>query len=340
MKRFIVVLAVFSCPMSLLGQSTEADLAARAKQIFGRLPNLMSSQKNPVTPEKVALGKVLFYESRISADGTVSCARCHPFGLYAADGLRLSIGNACKVNPRNAPTVLDAAAQIAEHWIGNRRDVEDQAKLAVLGVASFGMSSFAAVEEKLRAIPGYAPLFQKAFPEDKEPITIDNFALAVGAFERTLVTLSPFDAYLEGDTTALDDSAKRGLDVFMTTGCASCHSGAYLGGEMFNKFGIAEPYWRYTKSTTIDEGRYEVTKSENDKYVFKVPVLRNVAMTSPYFHDGSVDSLGRAVWIMGRVELGDSLSGEKLEEIAAFLKSLTGRIPADALKVPVLPPSE
>ena len=143
------------------------NLLTQAKQIFGLLPQVIGSEKNPVTPEKVKLGKMLFYETRISVDGTVSCARCHPIGLYAADGLKKSIGNNCKVNPRNAPTVFNAAGQISEHWIGNRADVEDQAKQSVIGPPSFGMPSYEAVEKKLKEIKGYGPLFKEAFPEDK-----------------------------------------------------------------------------------------------------------------------------------------------------------------------------
>jgi len=297
----------------------------------------MTSEKNPITPEKVNLGKILFYETRISVDGTVSCARCHPFGLYAADGLKKSIGNNCKLNPRNAPTILNAAAQISAHWIGNRTDVEDQAKQSVIGPPSFGMPSYEAVENKLREIRGYTDLFKKAFPADNNPITVDNFAKSVGAFERTLVTPSVFDAFVKGDRTALTAPQKRGLKAFIETGCMTCHSSAYFGGQMYQKFGIFEPYWKYTKSEPIDEGRYVVTRNEADKYVFKVPVLRNVEKTAPYFHDGSIDKLEDAVWIMGKIQLGKDLDKPQVEEVVTFLKSLTGKIPEDALKVPLLP---
>jgi cytochrome c peroxidase len=300
----------------------------------------MESPQNPITPEKVALGKILFYETRISADGAVSCARCHPFGCYAADGLKKSIGNNCRVNPRNAPTILNAAGQISAHWIGNRTGVEDQAKQAVIGPPSFGMPSYEAVEKELKAIKGYGPLFKKAFPNDKDPVTVDNFAKAIGAFERTLVTPSPFDAFMKGDKPGLDGDEKTGLTEFMDAGCAACHSGAYLGGQMYQKFGKLSPYWQYTGSTTIDSGRYVVTKDENDKFVFKVPVLRNVAMTSPYFHDGSVDRLPDAVRIMGKIQLGKDLSDQEISVVVGFLKSLTGRLPDDAVTVPLLPPGE
>jgi cytochrome c peroxidase len=320
---------------------SEADgLLERAKWVFSPLPQVMVSRRNSVTSEKVRLGQILFYEMRISVDGTVSCSRCHPISLYAADGLRKAIGNRCRINPRNAPTVLNAAAQISEHWIGNRTDVEDQAKQSVIGPPSFGMVSYADVEKILKGISGYDSLFKKAFLEEKDSITIDNFAKAVGAFERTLVTPSPFDSFLEGDSKALSESGKKGLKKFMEAGCIGCHSGTYVGGQMYQKFGLLEHYWKYTKSDAIDDGRFAVTKNESDRYVFKVPVLRNVAKTAPYFHDGSVDSLKSAEWIMGKVQLGKDLSKEEVEDINAFLKSLTGKISEDALKVPLLPSTD
>lgn len=338
-KVIATLLALSIAGFALAGEG-DKDLLNRAKQIFGTLPKTMISEKNPITPEKVALGKILFYETRISVDGTVSCARCHPMSFYAADGLRKSIGNNCKLNTRNAPTLFNAAAQISAHWIGNRTDVEDQATQAVIGPPSFGMPSYEAVEQKLRDIKGYAPLFEKAFPGEKDPISVNNFAKAVGAFERTLVTPSLFDAFMKGKQTALADPQKRGLNIFIETGCTACHSGPYVGGLMYRKFGDVEPYWQYTMSKDIDEGRYAVTKNEDDKYLFKVPVLRNVEMTSPYFHDGSVDHLYDAVRIMAKIQLAKTLADQQANDIISFLKSLTGQIPEDALKVPLLPPSE
>jgi cytochrome c peroxidase len=339
--KFIVKIALLLLIVcfagSSLGDNGDEDLLRQAKQVFSPLPQVMSSDKNPITPEKIKLGKILLYETRISVDGTVSCVRCHPIGLYAADGLKKSIGNNCKVNPRNAPTLFNAAGQISAHWIGNRADVEDQAKQSVIGPPSFGMQSYEAAEKRLKEIKGYMDLFKKAFPGDNEPVKVDNFAKAVGAFERTLVTPSPFDIFLKGKKGVLKENEKRGLKTFIETGCTACHSGTYVGGQMYQKFGIVEPYWKYTKSEEIDEGRFLVTKNESDKYVFKVPGIRNVSKTSPYFHDGSVDKLEDAVLIMGKVQLGSSLTRLQIEDIVAFLKSLTGKIPEDALKIPLLP---
>jgi len=339
MFRISAIVVISTLVLAGISFAVDEDesLLKQANKIFGPLPQAMVSEKNPITPEKVKLGKMLFYETRISVDGTVSCSRCHPIGLYAADGLRKSIGNSCKVNPRNAPTLFNAAGQVSEHWIGNRIDVEDQAKQSVIGPPSFGMPSYDAVEKKLKEIKGYAELFKAAFPADNHPVTVDNFAKAVGAFERTLVTPSRFDAFLKGETAALAGREKTGLRTYIGVGCITCHFGPYLGGKEYQKFGVLEPYWKYTQSEPTDEGRYQVTKNEADKYVFKVPVHRNIAKTSPYFHDGSVDKLDRAVWIMGKIQLGKDLNTSQVGEIVTFLESLTGEIPEEALKVPLLP---
>jgi cytochrome c peroxidase len=334
-KGFLVI-SILS-PLVFSGSRTGQDeLRVRAQSLFGRLPETMPSPENPITPEKVRLGRALFFEARISADKTVSCARCHPISLYGADGLEKSIGSGCQVNPRNAPTVYNAAGQISAHWIGNRRDVEDQARQSVLGPRSFGMPSNEAVENVLRSFEGYRILFREAFPEDKDPVRVENFAKAIGAFERTLVTPAPFDAFLDGGKT-ISDLQRKGLETFIEVGCADCHSGPFFGGQAYRKFGLVEPYASRTKSAKIDEGRYEMTKQEADKYVFKVSGLRNVAMTGPYFHDGSVARLEEAIGIMAKVQIGLDLAESRLAEIAVFLKSLTGTIPESALVAPLLP---
>jgi cytochrome c peroxidase len=340
----VVLITVVICTLGLgtAVRAADADneLINRAKAIFGPLPASMPSPDNPITPEKVKLGNMLFWESRISVDRTISCAKCHPLSLYAVDGLRKSVGNNCKENPRNDPTVFNAASQISEHWIGNRTSVEDQAKQALIGPPSFGMPNYESVEKILKSMKGYVAMFREAFPNEKDPVTVDNFAKAVGAFERTLVTPGPFDDFMQGNASALTPQQMRGLTTFMDTGCMTCHFGPYVGGQMYQKFGVFEPYAKYTKSQIIDEGRFAVTKNPSDKFVFKVPVLRNVAETAPYFHDGSVDRLADAVVIMAKIQLAKDLTKEQAADIAAFLSSLTGKIPEEALKVPVLPSAE
>ncbi len=340
--RILLFLGAFFLLAASLSNAAEpdADLMNRAKAIFGPLPATMPSPDNPITPEKVKLGIALFWETRISVDGTVSCAKCHQPGLYATDDLRKALGNHCKENPRNAPTIFNAASQISEHWIGNRTSVEDQAKQALVGPPSFGMANYESVEKVLKGMKGYVGMFKEAFPGDKDPVTADNFARAIGAFERTLVTPAPFDDFMQGTAGALTDQQKRGLTMFMDTGCMTCHFSPYVGGQMYQKFGVFEPYEKYTKSQSVDVGRFDVTKNPADKFVFKVPVLRNVAETPPYFHDGSVDKLPDAVIIMAKIQLAKDLTKEQAGDIAAFLTSLTGRIPDSMLRVPVLPSSE
>ncbi len=336
-------IAVFVLLVMLAGPAVagpDEDLIARAKAVFGPLPASMPSTDNPITPEKVRLGNMLFFESRISVDGTVSCAKCHPPGLYAADGLRKAIGNHCKENPRNSPTILNAADQISAHWIGNRTSVEDQARQALTGPPAFGMPNNESVEKVLKGMKEYVALFKAAFPADKDPVTVENFAKAVGAYERTLITPAPFDDFMQGNAGALSEQQKRGLRAFMDTGCLTCHFSPYLGGKLYQKFGVFEPYQKYTKSVQVDEGRYAVTKNESDRFVFKVPVLRNVAMTPPYFHDGSVDRLVDAITIMAKVQLARDLTTGQADDIAAFLHSLTGKLPESLARVPALPAAE
>src|SRR5512143_893290 len=337
---FLSSVTVLLLVSGALAGAEDQEFITRSSQIFGPLPQTMLAEQNPITPAKVKLGKILYYEPRISVDGTVSCAKCHPVSLYAEDGLKKAKGNNCKDNPRNSPTILNAASQISAHWIGNRTSVEDQAKQALIGPPSYGMPSYESVEKILRGMKGYVALFQEAFPGEKESVTADNFAMAVGAFERTLTTPAPFDDFMKGNAGALTEQQKRGLKTFLDAGCMTCHFSPYLGGQMYQKFGVVEPYGKYTKSEKLDEGRFVVTKNEADKYVFKVPVLRNVAMTPPYFHDGSVDKLARVIWIMAKIQLGKELSEQQTGDIAAFFRALTGKISEDAMTVPILPAME
>lgn len=319
--------------------AAEGDtLLQRAQALFRPLPKDMATDQFPVAAERVELGRRLFFDPRISLDGTVSCARCHQPSLYGTDGLAKPIGVKDRVNPRNAPTVLNAALQFVAHWHGDRTGVEDQATKALVGPPSFGNPSLQAAMAKLKAIPGYAGLFRAAFPGDADPVTAENWGKAIGAYERTLVTPSPFDAYLSGDANALTQAQKAGLAKFIDTGCAACHGGVGVGGAMYQKFGIVEDYWKETHSAVIDKGRFDATNNPADLYVFKVPGLRNVAMTPPYFHDGSVDRLEDAVRIMAKVQLGKDLSEADADSIVAFLASLTGALPADFRAVETLPP--
>lgn len=301
------------------------------------LPKDMAAPEFPITPALVDLGRALYFDPRISIDGTVSCARCHQPALYGTDGLSKSRGARDRINQRNAPTVLNAALQIKQNWRGDRENVEEQATKALVEPPLYGQPNFGAAMDRLKAVAGYLPMFQRAFPEEADPVTPRNWGKAIGAYERTLVTPSRFDAFLAGDLTALSPEEKKGLRKFIDVGCIDCHSGPGVGGGMIQKFGLKEDYWKETKSTRIDKGRFDITHDPSDMYFFKVPSLRNVAMTAPYFHDGSVRSLEDAVRIMARVQIGTSLSAEDTRAIVAFLDSLTGALPsqfAAALLVP------
>src|SRR5215467_14762083 len=223
------------------------------------------------------------------------------------------------------------------HWRGDRDSLEDQVIKALASPITNGQPNEKAVIDRLEQIPSYAPLFKAAFPDDPHPMTVENIAKAIGAYERTLVTPSPFDRYLAGDVNALSPKARSGLDTFINTGCAACHNGVLVGGGMYRKFGVVEPYWKATGSQTIDDGRADVTKNPDDLYVFRVASLRNVATTAPYFHDGSVATLPEAVRVMARVQLGVTLGDAETSDVVAFLESLTGELPANFATVPTLP---
>lgn len=336
--RFVLsILAFLTASSSSAAPADDQALLKQAQTLFKPLPGDAATAEFPITPERVALGRMLFFDPRISLDGTVSCSKCHQPGLYGTDGLSKPIGVKDRQNPRNAPTVLNAALQFVAHWRGDRKNVEDQATQALVGPPSFGQPNYEAAIAKIKAIPSYSEQFRKAFPGEADAVTQQNWGKAIGAYVRTLVTPAPFDAYLRGDLEALKPAARVGLKKFVDTGCAACHNGVAVGGGMYQKFGLKEDYWNETRSKVIDKGRFDVTKDPADTYVFKVPGLRNVAMTPPYFHDGSVATLPEAVRIMAKVQLGKTLSGADVNDIVAFLESLTGRLPKDFESMPVLP---
>jgi cytochrome c peroxidase len=229
--------------------------------------------------------------------------------------------------------VYNAALHIAQFWDGRAADVEEQAKGPVLNPVEMAMPSPADVVVVLKSIPGYAPLFAAAFPGEPDPITFDNMALAIAAFERRLMTPGPFDKFLEGDDAALTPAQRAGLQTFIATGCITCHNGATVGGRMFQKLGLVEPY------PTQDVGREKVTGNEADRFVFKVASLRNVAKTGPWFMDGSITDLNQAIRLMARHQLGKQLTDPDVASIRAFLESLTGTPDASYIAKPELPPS-
>jgi cytochrome c peroxidase len=337
--RLIVASAIAALVVSAAVAADEAAVLGEARQVFQPLSQETSTARAPVSKERLALGRMLFFDPRFTVDGNVSCATCHQPGLYGADGLSKSIGVQQRPHPRNAPTVLNSGVNIIVHWRGDRESLEDQAIKALGSPITNGQPDIGATLDRLKRIPGYAPLFKAAFPGDAAPLNVGNVANAISTYERSLVTPAPFDAYLAGDVDALSPAARAGLQTFIKTGCAACHSGVGIGGGMYQKFGIVEDYWIATGSRTIDKGRADVTKDPFDLYVFRVPSLRNVAMTAPYFHDGAVATLPDAVRVMARVQLGTKLSDPEVNDIVAFLESLTGDLPSEFAAVPVLPPA-
>jgi len=334
--RPLVIASVVSLIL-IPAHAANTTLRAQAQAVFKRVSKSTPARHDAITDARVQLGRLLFFETRVSVDGTVSCARCHQPALYGTDALSTSIGATHRVHPRHAPTVLNAALQFVQHWRGDRTSVEDQATQALIAPPSYGNPSYESAMAKLKAISRYRTLFGQAFPDTADPITPEHWGQAIGAYVRTLVTPSPFDAFLGGDDHALSPAAQAGLRTFMRIGCATCHNGVGIGGAMYQKFGIVEEYWQATGSTTIDKGRIDVTRDPADAYVFKVPSLRNVAMTPPYFHDGSVAALPAAVRVMAQVQLGRTLADKEVADIIAFLETLTGPLPQDFATTPVLP---
>lgn len=304
-----------------------SELLQKAKTLFGELPDVALNPENSITDEKVALGKTLYFDKRLSKDNTISCNSCHNLDTYGVDNLSFSPGNDGGLGGRNSPTVLNAALHISQFWDGRAKDVEEQAGGPILNPVEMAMPNEKAVIDRLSKIEEYNNLFAKAFPNEKDPITYINIQKAIGAFERKLIVPSKFDDYLAGNENALNQQEKDGLEMFTSVGCTACHSGNLLGGQLFQKFGLMSNYWEHTKSKKIDEGKFEVTKNEADKYVFKTPSLRNIEKTYPYFHDGSVDRLEDAVNIMAKTQLNKELTQKETTDIVAFLKTLTGEVP-------------
>jgi cytochrome c peroxidase len=300
--------------------SADDPLRADASRLFGRL----QAATLIATPE-VDLGRALFWDTRISSDGKTSCGSCHAARDWGADSRRFSPDARGKLTSRHSPTVFNSMAQAALRWLGDRKTGADQAESSMTG--SMGFESKDAALAKLKELQYVAP-FRKAYADEPEPISARNYARALAAYQATLVTPGAFDRYLGGDDNALSARQKNGLRTFIATGCAGCHSGALLGGTSLQRFGIVKNYWLETGSDKIDEGRFAVTKKEEDRYVFRVPTLRNIAKTAPYFHDGSVDRLDKAVRVMASVQLGRTLDDAAAGDIVAFLESLTGEVPA------------
>lgn len=301
---------------------------------FAPLPAEVPAAGGPATDDLVALGKMLYFEPRLSKSQKISCNSCHDLATYGVDNQPTSDGHKGALGDRNSPTVFNAAAHFAQFWDGRAADVEAQAKGPVLNPVEMAMPAESVVVKVLESMPEYVESFKRAFPNDKKPVSYDNMAKAIGAFERKLMTPSRWDQYLKGDATALTPEEQAGFKTFVAVGCRTCHAGALLGGSFYQKMGLAKPFPR-----SEDPGREKLTKEDADRGVFKVPSLRNIEKTGPYFHDGKTPDLDQAVRDMGEYQLGRPLTAEETSQIIDFLKVLTGTIDPELIKPPTLPPS-
>lgn len=322
--------------MTLISMSAFADFRALPDQ-----PPIPAD--NPQTPAKIELGKMLFFDPRLSMDGTISCNTCHNVMFHGGDGRPVGAGIHGQRGGRGSPTVWNSAYHSVQFWDGRAASLEEQALGPLINSVEMGMTSHDLVIERIKQIPGYIQAFKKVFPKDKEP-TIQNAAKAIAAYERTLITPnSPFDKYMKGNKKAMTAQQIRGMKLVDEIGCTSCHTGVNFAGEGL-KMGEGNyqpfpqiPGSKYDKmyDLTSDPGRYEVTKKAEDKNHWRVPTWRNVAVTAPYFHNGKVKTLDEAVRVMAKTQLDMDLKDNQVEDIVAFLNALTGEFPKQTM--PQLP---
>jgi len=317
--------------------AAQDPLMEQAQTLFKPIPQVAPAVPGvPATPAMIALGKALYFDPRLSQSHNISCNTCHQIGLGGVDMLPTSIGHKWQRGGRNAPTVLNAVFSTAQFWDGRAADLKEQAVGPIQNPIEMAITGPHAVE-MLRGIPGYQPMFAAAFPEDKDRISIANVGKAIAAFEATLITPNaPFDRYLRGDDSALSAGQKSGLRLFIEKGCAGCHNGVNIGGGSYAPFGVVEKPGADILPPA-DKGRFQVTKTASDEYVFKVPSLRNIELTPPYFHSGRAFDLGQAVGVMATSQLGQHLSDSEIDSVVAFLRALTGDQPQ--VIYPILPPS-
>lgn len=323
--------------LMIAGSAHADELRERANAIFKPIPDKVTEVRgHTVNEDQAILGHKLWFDPRLSRSHVISCNTCHNLSIGGSDNVTTSIGHGWQKGPRNSPTVLNAVFNAAQFWDGRAKDLQEQAKGPVQ--ASVEMNNTPdRVEATLKSIPEYVAEFKKAFPNDKNPVSFDNMAYALEAFEVSLTTPnSPFDRFLKGDDKALDATQKEGLALFMDAGCIACHNGVNVGGQGYFPFGVIKKPGADILPEG-DKGRFAVTNTAADEYVFRAAPLRNVALTPPYFHSGEVWDLEQAVAIMGDSQLGRQLKDDEVKAITAFLYSLTGDQPQVAY--PILPAS-
>jgi cytochrome c peroxidase len=336
-RNLVAAMALAGVVVAGSGPGRADDLVAKANESFKPIPSIVPAVKgNAVTHERVELGRMLFFDPRLSRSGLFSCNSCHNLGTGGVDGLETSIGHGWQKGPRNAPTVLNAVFNTAQFWDGRAEDLKAQAKGPVQAGVEMANTPERVVAT-LKSMPDYVERFQRAFSGEADPVTFDNMAMAIEAFEATLITpASRFDQFLEGNTAVLTDQEKQGLTLFIDKGCAACHNGVNVGGEGYYPFGVVERPGADVLPEN-DKGRFQVTKTADDDYVFRAGPLRNIALTGPYFHSGKVWDLEQAVAIMGVSQLGEELQPDEVTAITAFLQALTGE--QARVEYPILPPS-
>lgn len=334
MRKPIISSVALSALTLSAGIVSAETLREEALDLFQSVPSTTPAVKdNPITPDKIELGKALFFDPRMSASGVFSCNSCHNLATGGDDNLETSIGHGWQKGPRNAPTVLNSVFNAAQFWDGRAADLAEQAKGPVQAGVEMANTPDNVIAT-LTSMPQYVEWFTAAFPGEDDPVTFDNFAKAIEAYEATLITPAPFDAWLNGDDAAMTDLQKQGLTIFVEAGCAACHNGVNLGGQDYYPFGLVERPGADVLPEG-DKGRFAVTETADDEYVFRAAPLRNIAVTAPYFHSGKVWDLTTAVEIMATSQLGSDLSGEDVVAITAFLDALTGTVPE--VTYPVLP---
>lgn len=337
MRMFIFIAAILAGTLPTRPAAAQSVDLKQAQSLFKPIPHAAPAlPDNPATPGKLILGRMLYFDPRLSASHAISCNSCHMIGMGGVDLQQTSIGHRWQHGNRNAPTVYNAVFDVAQFWDGRAKDLEQQAGGPLVNPVEMDTTE-AHVVEQLKAIPGYAKLFADAWPGVGATITFANVRKSIAIFEATLITPNaPFDRYLGGDDHALGANEHAGLALFINKGCAACHGGINIGGGMYAPFGVVERPGAEILPLG-DKGRFNVTKTVSDEYVFRVPSLRNVALTAPYFHSGNVWDLRQAVAIMGNSQLGQQLTDDEVGKITAFLESLSGDQPQVTL--PILPAS-
>ncbi len=317
--HFLIVISLF-----IINLTAGLNISRAAE--FEALPAIAPiPADNHMTPEKIELGKMLFFEPRLSSSNWISCATCHNPVFAFTDRIPLALGHKMSEGPRNTPTILNSAFLESQFWDGRVKTLEEQALGPIEAEKEMNEKLDVAVA-KLQAIPEYAKRFKEVFKTDN-PVNKENIAKAIAAFERTLITPnSPLDLFLSGDKQALSESAQKGMAIFKDKGCTGCHSGPALSDSDFHQIKVPG---------STDLGRYTITKEEDDKHAFRTPTLRNIELTSPYMNNGSVETLEMSIKIMAREALGEELTDAEVAQLVDFLKSLTGEAPK--FEYPILP---